>query len=121
MIKLLIEEADRESIIQDINDINSSDKPSQLKISKIESILNSLDVGYAVDLAKDVRSGSTSIIKRDRNMWEGFPYTYSTYDIADEIVNGKHRLVTDVWDTRKAKPVLKQTRDLQIFKNRYGL
>ena len=44
----------------------------------------------------------------------------SNETLTDEIVNGKLKLVTDVWDTRKAKPVLKQTRDLQIFKNRYG-
>lgn len=116
-MRLIIEEYDYNSLINNINDINNSDDTD--KVYKISHVLKSLGVGCVIDLARNKNSGSVSFFKIGSDKWEDKPFQYSTLDIADEIVNGSHRIVTDIWDSNKLKPI-KQSRDARAFGKRYG-
>ncbi len=106
-MKLRINESvDFDYIVDQINEINTSDISSRDKVNKITEILRTMENDYVIDLARNEKSGSNHFIKVG-SMWvdaDAGAYSYSNYDIADEIVNGRLRLVVDIWDKSKVKP-----------------
>ena len=120
-MKLRINESiDKNLFIQEINNINNSNESNRIKISKILLILDKLDIGYVIDLAPNQNSATTHFTKIDSYKWEDYPYTYSTYDIADEIVNGRLNMMVDVWNIDKAKSVMSKKKSDDIFLKRPG-
>lgn len=107
-MKLRINESvDFDHIVDQINEINTSDISSRDKVNQITEILRTMKNDYVIDLARNEKSGSNHFIKV-RSMWvdtDAGAYSYSNYDIADEIVNGRLRLVVDIWDKSKVKPL----------------
>lgn len=120
-MKLRINESiDKNLFIQEINNINNSNESNRIKISEISRILDKLDIGYVIDLAPNQNSAVTHFAKIDSYKWEDYPYTYSTYDIADEIVNGRLNKVRDIWNINKAKSVMPKKKSDYIFLKRSG-
>lgn len=120
-MKLRINESiDKNLFIQEINDINNSIEPNIIKISEIIRILDKLDIGYVIDLAPSQNSAVTHFTKINSYKWEDYPYTYSTYDIANEIVNGRLNTVIDIWNIDKAKSVMPKKKSDDIFLKRSG-
>ena len=106
--KLMIKESTNKDVVKQLNDINNSDTDNNSKISKITNILNTIETGYVLDIAVSKTSSTMHLEKVGYNKWsdEGI-YTYNTYDIADEIVNGSHKVVRDLWNKNTAKTVVK--------------
>jgi hypothetical protein len=107
-MKLRINESvDFDHIVDQINEINTSDISNKDKVNQITEILRTMENDYVIDLARNEKSGSNHFIKVG-SMWvdaDAGAYSYSNYDIADEIVNGRLRLVVDIWDKSKVKPL----------------
>lgn len=115
-MKLRINESiDKNLFIQEINNINNSNESNIIKISKIIRILDKLDIGYVIDLAPNQNSAITHFTKINSYKWEDYPYTYGTYDIANEIVNGRLNKVIDIWNIDKAKSVMSKKKSDDIF------
>ena len=120
-MKLRINESiDKNLVIQEINNINDSNESNGIKISKIIRILDKLDIGYVIDLAPNQNSAITHFTKINSYKWEDFPYTYGTYDIADEIVNGRLNTVIDIWNIDKARAVMPKKKSDDVFLRRSG-
>ena len=103
-MKLHIKETiDTKSIVNNINEINNSDISNSDKVSRISRILNGIEIGCYISLSKGVDYGAENFEHCDWNKWCESGYTYNTYDIADEIVNGRLRMVTDIWKPKNSK------------------
>ena len=83
--------SDYSSMIQRINDL-----AKQKKTSSITDILNDIPVGGCLRVATDESMSRTTYFDKTEKGWEDYPYTYSSWDIADEIVRGRFRYVYDI-------------------------
>lgn len=89
-----------DTVVDRINEINRSDSPARSKVSNIMSILFSIDDNYQLRLSSNNGRSVGLDVYKSGSKWidpDG-GYTYSTSDIADEIVNGRYNTVVKIID-----------------------
>ena len=84
---------DFDSIVDNINLLIESGTKS---LYEIIQILDGLPIGTRLRVATDSSLKRTTYFDRTESGWEDSPYSYSSYDIADELINGKFNYVFDI-------------------------
>lgn len=91
---------DYQSVIREINELIS-----RKSTNKIARILDDIPVGSRLRVAKDESLSRTTYFDKTESGWEDYPYTYSSLDIADELVRGQFHYVYEIEVyTRVVKP-----------------
>lgn len=95
---------DFDSIVDNINLLIESGTKSLYEITQI---LDSLPIGTRLRVATDSSLKRTTYFDRTESGWEDSPYSYSSYDIADELIRGKFNFVfgVDYSKPKEHKPI----------------
>ena len=94
-----------------IEDVLQSDSANSNKVSRISDILRSLDQYAAISIARTEHGDGILVLwHTESGKWADDGFLYSDWDIADEIVNGKHRVIWDVWSRKQAKPAMRTSK-----------
>ena len=72
--------------------------------SKIADILDDIPTGTRLRVATDTSMSRTTYFDRNDDGWEDNPYTYSSWDIADELVRGRFHFVYDIDPPKRLRP-----------------
>lgn len=94
-----------------IEDVLQSDSDNSDKVSRISDILRSLDQYAVVSIARtEDGNGILQLQHTESGKWGDDFSLYSDWDIADELVNGKHRVIWSVWGREQAKPAMRTSK-----------
>lgn len=93
MVRYIKSTQDFSDVVSDINILVENGTKSMYKIIQI---LNSLPVYTRLHVATDESMKRTTWFDRTEKGWEDSPYSYSSYDIADELINGTFNYVYDI-------------------------
>lgn len=94
-----------------IEDVIQSDLDNSDKVSRISDILRSLDQYAVISISRtEDGNGILQLQRTESGKWEDEFSSYSNWDIADEIVNGKHRVIWSVWSREHAKPAMRTSK-----------
>lgn len=92
------------SMTDDVQRINNL--ASKHDVSSIITILDNISDGTTLRLAKEAEALHTTSFDKIHGVWvENGTDEYTTYDVADEIVNGRYKYAIEIKDIAKTKPM----------------